>query len=111
VRAGQLRALGVSSPQRISAAPELPMIAEQGVPGFEAEQWYCLVAPAGMLRKIIDRLNAASTRILREPTLRTRLDTEGVEAAPGTPEEFGALIGRERERWGALIRRAGICAN
>jgi tripartite-type tricarboxylate transporter receptor subunit TctC len=110
VRAGQLRALGVSSPRRISAAPEIPTIAEQGLPGFEAEQWYGLVAPAGTPREIIDRLNAASARILREPELRARLDTEGAEAAPGTPEEFGALIQRERERWSALIRRAGVRA-
>ena len=111
VRAGQLRALGVSSPRRLGHAPDIPTIAEAGVPGFEALQWYGLVAPAGTPRPIVDRLNAATARILREPDLRARLETEGAEAAPGTPEEFGELIRRERDRWGALVRRSGMRAD
>lgn len=111
VRAGQLRALGVSSLQRLDHAPDIPTIAEAGVPGFEALQWYGLVAPAGTPRPIVDRLNAATTAILREPDLRARLETEGAEAAPGTPEAFGDLIRRERDRWGALVRRSGLRAD
>jgi len=111
VRAGQLRALGVSSLQRLEHAPGIPTIAESGVPGFEALQWYGLVAPAHTPRPIVDRLNAATTAILREPDLRARLETEGAEAAPGTPEAFGAFIRRERDRWGALVRRSGVRAD
>jgi tripartite-type tricarboxylate transporter receptor subunit TctC len=108
VRAGQLRALGVSSLTRLSSAPDIPTIAESGVPGFDATQWYGLVAPAGTPRPIIDRINAESTRILRGPKLRPRLEGEGADPAPGTPESFRELIVAERARWGELIRRADV---
>jgi tripartite-type tricarboxylate transporter receptor subunit TctC len=111
VRAGQLRALGVSSLTRLSSAPEIPTIAEQGVPGFDATQWYGLVAPAGTPRAIVDRLNAESTRILRGDRLRPRLEAEGADPAPGTPEQFRDLIVAERARWGELIRAANVRAD
>ena len=99
VRAGQLRALGVSSLQRMSSAPDIPTIDEQGVKGFDATQWYGLVAPAGTPRAIIDRLNAESARILRGAKLRPRLEAEGADPSPGTPEQFRELIVSERARW------------
>ncbi|MCK8786268.1 tripartite tricarboxylate transporter substrate binding protein [Roseomonas sp. NAR14] len=108
VRAGQVRALGVSGLSRLAAEPAIPTIAEQGVPGFEAVQWYGVVAPAGTPRAIVDRLNAECTRILHGQALKARLAAEGAEAAPGTPEAFGAFIRTERERWGALIRSANV---
>jgi len=108
VRAGQLRALGVSSLTRLSSAPDLPTIAEQGLPGFEATQWYGLVAPAGTPRPVIDRLNALSTTILQSPKIRPKLEAEGADPAPGTPEAFGAFIETERARWGALVREANV---
>jgi len=108
VRAGQLRALGVSSLTRLSSAPGLPTIAESGVPGFDATQWYGLVAPAGTPRPIVDRLNAESARILRGDRLRPRLEAEGADPAPGTPEAFRDLIVAERARWGELIRTANL---
>jgi tripartite-type tricarboxylate transporter receptor subunit TctC len=111
IRAGQLRALGVSALQRLSSAPELPTIAEQGVPGFDATQWYGLVAPAGTPRAIVDRINAESARILRGDKLRPRLEGEGADPAPGTPEQFRELIVAERQRWGELIRRANVQAD
>ncbi len=111
VRAGHLRALGVSALQRMSSAPEIPTIAEQGVPGFDATQWYGLVAPAGTPRAIVDRLNAESTRILRGDRLRPRLESEGADPAPGTPEQFRDLIVAERARWGELIRTANVRAD
>jgi tripartite-type tricarboxylate transporter receptor subunit TctC len=111
VRAGQLRALGVSSLQRMSSAPDIPTIAEQGVPGFDATQWYGLVAPAGTPRAIVDRLNAESTRILRGDRLRPRLESEGADPSPGTPEQFRELIVAERARWGELIRIANVRAD
>jgi tripartite-type tricarboxylate transporter receptor subunit TctC len=111
VRAGQLKALGVSSLTRLSSAPDIPTIAEQGVAGFDATQWYGLVAPAGTPRPIVDRLNAESARILRGEKLRPRLEAEGADPAPGTPEAFRELIVAERTRWGELIRRADVKAD
>jgi tripartite-type tricarboxylate transporter receptor subunit TctC len=111
IRAGQLRALGVSALQRLSSAPEIPTIAEQGLPGFDATQWYGLVAPAGTPRAIVDRINAESARILRGDKLRPRLEGEGADPAPGTPEQFRELIVAERQRWGELIRRANVQAD
>jgi tripartite-type tricarboxylate transporter receptor subunit TctC len=108
VRAGLLRALGVSSLARLSSAPEIPTIAEQGVAGFEATQWYGLVGPAAMPAEIVGRLNAECTRILRGDRLRPRLAAEGAEAAPGTPAQFAELIASERQRWGEIIRRAEV---
>jgi tripartite-type tricarboxylate transporter receptor subunit TctC len=111
VRAGQLRALGVSSLRRLSSAPDIPTIAEQGVAGFDATQWYGLVAPAGTPRPIIDRLNAECARILRGDKLRPRLEGEGADPAPGTPEQFRDFIIAERARWGELIRTANVRAD
>jgi tripartite-type tricarboxylate transporter receptor subunit TctC len=108
VRVGTLRALGVSSLTRLSSAPDIPTIAEQGVPGFDATQWYGLVASAGTPRPIIERLNAECSRILRGERLRPRLAAEGAEAAPGSPEQFRDFIAAERARWGELVRRADM---
>lgn len=111
VREQRLRALGVSSPARIEAAPDIPTIAEQGIPGFEAVQWYGVVAPPGTPRPIVDRLNQEIHKALADPEVRQRLAPEGAEPAPGTPEEFGEFILAEMRRWGDLIRRAGVRAD
>jgi tripartite-type tricarboxylate transporter receptor subunit TctC len=111
VRAGLLRALGVSSSQRLAGAPDIPTVAEQGVVGFEANQWYGLLAPAGTPRPILDRLNAAASRALRGEVLKGRLQAEGAEAAPGSPEEFRDFIVAERTRWGDVVRRADLRAD
>jgi tripartite-type tricarboxylate transporter receptor subunit TctC len=111
VRAGLLRALGVSSSQRLAGAPDIPTVAEQGVAGFEANQWYGLLAPAGTPRPILDRLNAAASRALRGDVLKGRLQAEGAEAAPGSPEEFRDFIVAERTRWGDVVRRADLRAD
>lgn len=108
VRAGLLRALGVSSLHRLPAAPDIPTIAEQGAPGFEATQWYGLLAPANTPRPIVNRLNAASARALRGEALRARLEAEGAEAAPNTPEQFRDFILSERSRWSEVVRRADL---
>ncbi|NKC29865.1 Bug family tripartite tricarboxylate transporter substrate binding protein [Falsiroseomonas selenitidurans] len=108
VRAGLLRALGVSSLQRLSSEPGIPTLDEQGVAGFDAVQWYGLVAPAGTPQAIIDKVNAASAAALRGDKLKPRLAAEGADAAPGTPEQFRQLIIAERARWGEVIRRANV---
>lgn len=108
VRAGQLRALGISSPERLPSARDIPTIAEQGVAGFEALQWYGIVAPPGTPAPLVARLNEACNRILGEAPFRARLETEGATVHPMSPQQFGAYIAAERERWGALIRRAKV---
>jgi tripartite-type tricarboxylate transporter receptor subunit TctC len=108
VRAGQLRALGISSLERLPSAPDIPTIAEQGVAGFDVLQWYGIVAPPGTPAALVTRLNEACNRILGEAPFRARLETEGATAQPMTPAQFGDYIARERERWGALIRRNNV---
>ncbi|HEY6863660.1 MAG TPA: tripartite tricarboxylate transporter substrate-binding protein, partial [Burkholderiales bacterium] len=108
VSQGRLRALAVSSAKRLEALPDLPTLAESGVPGFDANGWYGIVAPAGTPRVAVDRLNAEVRSSVATPELKKRLDTEGAIAAAGTPEEFGAFIVSEIERWGAVLRKAGI---
>jgi tripartite-type tricarboxylate transporter receptor subunit TctC len=110
VRAGKLRALGISSLQRAESFADLPTIAEAGVPGFEALQWYGLVAPAGTPEPIVARINAEVNRALLTPELKTRLVSEGAEAAPATPQAFGAFIAAEIARWRPVIQKAGLRA-
>ncbi|MGG5810470.1 Bug family tripartite tricarboxylate transporter substrate binding protein [Falsiroseomonas sp. CW058] len=110
VRDGRLRALGVSSAQRMRAAPEIPTIAEQGVPGFETTQWYCVVTTAGVPAPVIARLNAEVRRAMTDAEVQARLAAEGAEAAPGTPEELGRTIRAEVARWADVVRRTGMRA-
>ncbi|MBR0649420.1 tripartite tricarboxylate transporter substrate binding protein [Roseomonas terrae] len=108
VRAGQLRALGISSLERLPSANDIPTVASQGVQGFEALQWYGIVAPPGTPPAIVARLNEACNRTLGEAPFRARLESEGAVADPMTPAQFGDYIARERDRWGTLIRRNNV---
>ncbi len=109
VRSGRLRAIGVTSAQRSSGAPELPTIAEMGLPGYEAVQWYSLVAPAGTPREIILKMHAAMLRALQDPAVKKRLNEDGAEPTPNaTPEEFGAMLKSEMLKWGKVVKSAGI---
>ena len=103
-REGRLRALAVSSPTRLTAAPELPTIAEAGLPGFEASQWYGIVAPAGTPDPVLQRLNAELHRALASPDLAAKLAHEGAEPWPTSPGEFKDIIVADMARWGKLIR-------
>jgi tripartite-type tricarboxylate transporter receptor subunit TctC len=106
VKAGKLRALAVSSKARVASMPDLPTIAASGVPDFEAIQWYGLVAPARTPPAVIALLNAEVDRALQTPALKARLDAEGAEAAPTTPEAFGAMIESEIARWKPVIEQS-----
>ena len=106
VQAGKLRALGVSSTSRLDALPQVPTIAESGVPGFEAVQWYGVVAPAGISRDIVARLNAEIGRVLESKDMKERLAAEGAVTQTRTPAEFASFIRTEHERWGAVVRAA-----
>lgn len=108
VQSGRLRALGVGSTKRLSLLPDLPTIAEAGVPGYESSTWFGPLAPARTPREIVVRLNAELMKILQRPDIRSRFAAEGVEGLGSTPEEFGTYIKAEIERWGRVIKAAGI---
>jgi len=108
IKAGTLRALGVSSRAPVAAMPGVPTIAAAAIPDFEAIQWYGIVAPAGTPPVIVERLNGEINRALATPQLKARLDVEGAEAAPETPAAFGALVASEIARWKPVIERAGM---
>jgi tripartite-type tricarboxylate transporter receptor subunit TctC len=105
---GQLRALAVTSPKRSNLVPDMPTIAEAGVPGFEVVGWYGLAAPAGTPRTIIARINAEMSLALSSPALIDQLEKQGLEPVSGTPDQASALIKAEVARWTAIIREAGI---
>ena len=108
VKAGQLRALGVTGMQRIPTMPDLPTIHEAGVPGYESFGWFGLVAPAGVPPAVIDKLNAEINRVLQLPDVRERLLELGAEPAKTTPDEFLAFIRRDNAKWAKLIKERGI---
>jgi tripartite-type tricarboxylate transporter receptor subunit TctC len=107
IRAGRLRALGLSAVRRSSALPDVPTIAESGVPGYDMSPWIAAFAPAGTPRAIIDRLNSEINRALRLPDVAQNLSTQGVDPWPGTPEEFAARNKADYERYGKLIKLTG----
>jgi tripartite-type tricarboxylate transporter receptor subunit TctC len=111
VKAGQLRALAVSSPTRLEALPDLPTVAESGYKEFEADQWYGVVAPAGTPPEIVSKLNAQINLALASPELRNRLNSEGAIATPDTAAAFGKLIAREITRWRPVIQSGRVKAD
>ena len=108
VRQGKLRALAVTSVRRSSAAKELPTIAESGYPGFEATNWYGLVAPASTAPAIVDKLHGATVAVLARPALRDRLSDLGLEVIGNSPAEFAAAIQAELPKWRDVISKSGI---
>jgi hypothetical protein len=105
---GTLRALAMSSASRSRFMPDLPTINESGVPGYEAIQWFGLLAPAGTPQAIIDRLQAETAKILETPAMKARLALEGAEPIGNTPAEFSALIKAEMAKWSQVAKAAGI---
>jgi len=108
VRSGQLRGLAVSSAKRIAAAPELPTVAESGLPGFDVVAWFGLFAPAGTPAAIVERLSAETRTALASADLRKRLVDLGAEPLGSSPAEFAAYVGAEYRRWGAFAKESGI---
>jgi tripartite-type tricarboxylate transporter receptor subunit TctC len=104
---GQLRGLAVTSAKRSSLVPDIPTVAESGIPDFEASLFYGLVAPAGTPRPIIDKLNAALRAALATEEVRRRLITDGAEPTPGTPEAYADLIDRDEKRWSVVVKASG----
>jgi tripartite-type tricarboxylate transporter receptor subunit TctC len=111
VRSGRLVALGVTSTRRASGAPDIPTIAEAGVPGYQADNWSGVLVPAATPRPIVMQLHAALTQTLQDPVVRKRFVDEGGEPAPSrTPEEFGAMIRTELQKWAKVVKDAGLQA-
>ena len=108
-KAGQLRILGVGSPNRLPAFPELPTIAESGLPGYEAVSWFGLFAPAATPREVVGKINADVQRVLTDPDFREKfLAPNYFEPVTGSPSEFAAYVKRESDKWGQVIRAAKI---
>jgi tripartite-type tricarboxylate transporter receptor subunit TctC len=111
IRSGRLRALAVSSAQRLPALPDVPTVAESGYPGFEADQWYGLVAPAATPAARVQQLNAELNRALAQPAVAQQLAGEAAIPLATTPQAFRAMIERELPRWGAVVKAASLKAD
>src|SRR5712675_1628743 len=108
IRSGRLKPLGVGSAKRVAALPDLPTISEAGVPGYEATNWWGIVAPAGTPKPVIDRLHKELTVILATAETKKRFESEGGEAVLMSPEEFGRFIASETVKWAKVVKEAGI---
>ena len=111
VKAGRLRALAVTSAERSPAAPEIPTMAESGLPGYDVSTWYGLLVPAGTPKEIVARLNAEVVRILNLPELKERLRSQGADVIPSTPDQFAAHIRQEMVKWAQVVRQSGARAD
>ena len=107
VKGGRIRALAVTSASRSPLMPELPTVAEAGLPGYEIASWFGIVAPAGTPHDIIAKLNAEIVKLINTPEMRTRLATLGAEPRPSTPEQFAQLIPTEIRKWARVIKESG----
>ena len=111
IKAGRLRALGIASLKRSGFLPDVPTIAESGVPGFQAAAWTGLMAPAKTPRSVIERLNKEVVRILHMPDFSERISSLGADVVGSTPEEFGKFISNEIEKWTKIVKIAGFKSN
>ena len=110
LKAGRLRALGVTSAKRSPALPDLPTIAESGVPGFSFEAWYALLTTAGTPKPVIDRINAAARKALESPEVARKLQAAGLDPEASSPDGFGTMLRAEIEKWKKVVTEAGITA-
>jgi len=108
VKNGKLRALAITSAQRSPYLPNIPTVAESGLPGYEASIWYGMLAPAGTPPAIVARLNAELHKAMAQPDVKLKLSEQNFSITPSTPEEFGRKINSELERWGKLIKEANV---
>ncbi len=108
IREGKVRCLGMTTPRRVAAAPEIPTLAESGLAGFELVAWQGVVAPAGLPRAIADQLAGEIGKLVADPATRDKLNAIGVEPLPGsTPENFAAYVRTEIDRWAAIVKASG----
>ena len=110
VKANKIRALGVTTAKRSALVPDLPTIAEAGLPGYEANNWYGLVAPAKTPAAIVERLNREVVKVLNMPNVKEQLFRSGLDASPSTPKEFGTYIKSEMAKWSKVVKASGAKA-
>lgn len=110
VKSGKLRPLAVTTPKRSPALPDVPTIAEAGVPGYEATSWFGLLAPAKTPAPVIAKLNASILKALADPDVKKQLMEQGAEPHPETPEQFAEFIGAETAKWGKIVKQSGATA-
>ena len=108
MRAGRLKGIAVTGSSRSKTLPELPTIAESGVPGYEVTTWFGLLAPARVPADIVERLQSEARKVISSPEFARRLETEGVDAIANTPQEFAVEVAREYEKWRGLVKKARI---
>ena len=108
MRSGRVRALGVTTAKRSPQAPDVPTIAEQGVPGYDVSSWYGICTQAAVPKRILAKLNADLNKVLNSPDLRQRMEDQGIEVTPSTPEQFLAHVKAETARWTKVVREAGL---
>ena len=108
IRAGRLRALAVASDKRFPLLPDVPTVAEAGLPGYEASVWWGLAAPAKTPPEIVGMLNAETNKALANPAIASRLSELGVVVTPGTAEQFGAFVNAQTDLWSGVIKSARI---
>jgi tripartite-type tricarboxylate transporter receptor subunit TctC len=111
IKAGRIKGIAVTTIKRSQLVPDIPTISEAGLKGFDANNWYGIMVPAKTPRPIIDRLNKETARILNTQEIKTILFNQGLDVAPGTPEQFGAYIKQERIKWAKVIKDSGAKAN
>src|SRR5262249_44262866 len=111
VKAGQVRALGPSALKRSSVLPEVPTIAEAGVPGYESTIWLGLMAPAGTPKPIVDKLNAEINKTINRPEMKAAWDQQGAVAMVLTPSEFEAFLHKDIDKWAKVVKAAGLAPN
>ena len=111
IRAGKVRALAQTGVKRTGALPEVPTVAEAGVAGYESLSWSGIALPAGAPRDVVARLNREINTILAQPDMRQKLAEQGADAVGGSPDAFAEHVRRERDKWGGVVRSAGIVAN
>jgi tripartite-type tricarboxylate transporter receptor subunit TctC len=108
IKSGRLRGLGVTSAKRAGGVPDIPTIAEAGLPGYEAVQWFGLLAPAATQREIVNRLHAETVRALQSAEVRNRLSADGADPVGSTPGEFATFLRSETTKWAKVVKQAGI---
>ncbi|MBC7608193.1 MAG: tripartite tricarboxylate transporter substrate binding protein [Polaromonas sp.] len=107
VKSGDVRAIAVTSATRSAAAPNIPTIAESGLPGFEATSWFALMAPAGLPKDVLARINAETLRVMNLPDVREKMALLGLDLAPGSPEALASLIQTETSKWATVVKESG----
>jgi tripartite-type tricarboxylate transporter receptor subunit TctC len=111
VQTGRLRALAITGDKRLSSLPNVPTIAESGVPGYDSTVWYAMLAPANTPREVVTRINTELLQILKDPSFKSMMSLNGIEPIGSSPEGLTSYINKETIKWSKVIKSAGIKAD